>query len=96
MDTVAEACAALTEGQSETDGACSYFLNTFSLGVYPELVRLRERWSPRLGGPLASVLGVVHALRTSRPCSPRSTADASRCGFYPPETAPTAAWVSPH
>ncbi|MET9434987.1 phosphatase PAP2 family protein [Streptomyces sp. NPDC006551] len=77
VDTVAEACAALTEGHavradvgritSETDGSRAYFLNTFSLGVYPELVRLRERWSPRLGGPLASLLGVVHVLRTSRP-----------------------------
>ncbi|MGW7431613.1 phosphatase PAP2 family protein [Streptomyces sp. NPDC054861] len=77
VDTVADACAALAEGHavradvgritSEEDGSRAYFLNTFSLGVYPELVRLRERWSPRLGGPLASVLGVVHVLRTSRP-----------------------------
>ncbi|MGP3925264.1 bifunctional phosphatase PAP2/diacylglycerol kinase family protein [Streptomyces sp. 8N616] len=44
-----------------------HFLNTFSIGSYPELVRVRERWSPRLGGPLAGLLGAVHVLRTSRP-----------------------------
>ncbi|HCA85294.1 MAG TPA: phosphoesterase, partial [Streptomyces sp.] len=44
-----------------------YFLNTFSIGSYPELVRLREHWSPRIGGPAATLLGVAHVLRTSRP-----------------------------
>ncbi|WP_419995091.1 bifunctional phosphatase PAP2/diacylglycerol kinase family protein [Streptomyces boninensis] len=44
-----------------------YFLNTFSLGIYPELVRLREHWSPRIGGPLASVLGVGKVLRGAQP-----------------------------
>ncbi|MET8677409.1 diacylglycerol kinase family protein [Streptomyces sp. NPDC004647] len=48
-----------------------YFLNTFSIGSYPELVRVRERWSPRLGGPAASLLGVLHVLRTSRPVTVR-------------------------
>ncbi|MEU8518743.1 phosphatase PAP2 family protein [Streptomyces sp. NPDC048577] len=44
-----------------------YFLNTFSLGVYPELVRLRERWSPRIGGTAAAVVGTVKVLRGARP-----------------------------
>ncbi|GGT86111.1 MULTISPECIES: bifunctional phosphatase PAP2/diacylglycerol kinase family protein [Streptomyces] len=76
-DTIAEACAALAEGHAvradvgritgESGEEPAYFLNTFSLGVYPELVRLRERWSPRIGGPVASLLGVAHVLRTSRP-----------------------------
>ncbi|WP_436770392.1 bifunctional phosphatase PAP2/diacylglycerol kinase family protein [Streptomyces sp. URMC 123] len=45
----------------------AYFLNTFSIGSYPDLVRLRERWSPRIGGPAASVLATVRVLRTARP-----------------------------
>lgn len=44
-----------------------YFVNTFSLGVYPELVRLRERWSPRIGGPAATLLGAARVLRTATP-----------------------------
>ncbi|MEU2158354.1 phosphatase PAP2 family protein [Streptomyces sp. NPDC019396] len=44
-----------------------YFLNTFSIGVYPELVRIREHWSPRVGGPPAAVIAVLQVLRTTRP-----------------------------
>ncbi|MFE0426787.1 bifunctional phosphatase PAP2/diacylglycerol kinase family protein [Streptomyces sp. NPDC058953] len=44
-----------------------YFLNTFSLGVYPELVTFRERWSPRLGGWAAQVLAAGKVLRHGRP-----------------------------
>ncbi|MFV0126905.1 bifunctional phosphatase PAP2/diacylglycerol kinase family protein [Streptomyces sp. HMX112] len=44
-----------------------YFLNTFSLGVYPELVRLRERWSPRIGGWPAGVLAALRVLRGEHP-----------------------------
>ncbi|MEU0006787.1 phosphatase PAP2 family protein [Streptomyces sp. NPDC006314] len=39
------------------------FLNTLSLGVYPELVRERDRWSHRLGGWPAGVLGALRVLR---------------------------------
>ena len=42
------------------------FLNTFSLGVYPELVRERERWSPRIGGWPAGVLAALRVLRADR------------------------------
>jgi undecaprenyl-diphosphatase len=42
------------------------FLNTFSLGVYPELVRERERWSHRIGGWPAGVLAAVRVLRADR------------------------------
>ncbi|GHI02981.1 phosphoesterase [Streptomyces cellostaticus] len=42
------------------------FLNTLSLGVYPELVRIRERWSPRIGGWPAGVLGALRVLRADR------------------------------
>ncbi|MEV0321391.1 bifunctional phosphatase PAP2/diacylglycerol kinase family protein [Streptomyces sp. NPDC050658] len=44
-----------------------YFLNTFSLGAYPDLVRIREHWSPRIGGPAAALLGVARIVRTGRP-----------------------------
>ncbi|MEV8564863.1 phosphatase PAP2 family protein [Streptomyces sp. NPDC051322] len=44
-----------------------YFLNTFSLGVYPELVRIRERWSPRIGGWPAGVLAAVRVLSSEQP-----------------------------
>ncbi|MFF5563724.1 bifunctional phosphatase PAP2/diacylglycerol kinase family protein [Streptomyces sp. NPDC012623] len=40
-----------------------HFLNTFSLGVYPELVRVREHWSPRIGGWPAGVLAAAKVLR---------------------------------
>jgi undecaprenyl-diphosphatase len=43
------------------------FVNTFSIGSYPELVRIRERWSRRVGSWPASVLAAVHVLRTSEP-----------------------------
>lgn len=46
-----------------------YFLNTFSLGAYPELVRIREEWSPKVGGPPASLLGVAQIVHTGRPLS---------------------------
>lgn len=42
------------------------FLNTFSLGVYPELVRERERWTNRIGGWPAGVLAALEVLRADR------------------------------
>lgn len=42
------------------------FLNTFSLGVYPELVRERERWADRIGGWPAGVLAALRVLRADR------------------------------
>ncbi|MEU4657339.1 phosphatase PAP2 family protein [Streptomyces sp. NPDC023723] len=42
------------------------FLNTFSLGVYPELVRERERFSSRIGGWPAGMLAAVRVLRADR------------------------------
>ncbi|MEU0331734.1 phosphatase PAP2 family protein [Streptomyces sp. NPDC006193] len=42
------------------------FLNTLSMGVYPELVRERDRWSHRIGGWPAGVLGALRVLRADR------------------------------
>ncbi|MDW4918611.1 diacylglycerol/lipid kinase family protein, partial [Streptomyces californicus] len=43
------------------------FLNTFSLGAYPELVRLRESWEKRLGKPVASLLALARVLPSAQP-----------------------------
>ncbi|MER7107699.1 bifunctional phosphatase PAP2/diacylglycerol kinase family protein [Streptomyces sp. NPDC000229] len=78
IESVHDTCRALASGDAVRvdlgrfapgpDGApYGYFLNTFSLGVYPELVRLRERWSPRIGGWPAGVLAAVRVLRGEHP-----------------------------
>jgi diacylglycerol kinase family enzyme/membrane-associated phospholipid phosphatase len=57
------------EGDSAQDeqAETGYFLNTFSLGAYPELVRIRERWAHRIGPWPAGVLAALRVLRTSGP-----------------------------
>ncbi|MEV6025401.1 phosphatase PAP2 family protein [Streptomyces sp. NPDC052036] len=50
-------------GRFSSGGTQGCFLNTFSLGVYPDLVRQRERWSPRIGGWPAGVLAALRVLR---------------------------------
>ncbi|MGW1227686.1 phosphatase PAP2 family protein [Streptomyces sp. NPDC001478] len=80
IETVADVCAALGGGSAVRvdlgrfrpgpegpGGAHGYFLNAFSLGVYPELVRTREHWSPRIGGWPAGVLAALKVLRGERP-----------------------------
>ncbi|NED00934.1 phosphatase PAP2 family protein [Streptomyces sp. SID6648] len=80
IETVHDTAAALTAGDAirvdlgrfrpgpkGADGADGYFLNAFSLGAYPELVRTREHWSPRIGGWPAGVLAAFHVLRGERP-----------------------------
>ncbi|MEU8666808.1 phosphatase PAP2 family protein [Streptomyces anulatus] len=80
IETVHDTAAALTAGDAirvdlgrfrpgpgGEEGADGYFLNAFSLGVYPELVRTREHWSPRIGGWPAGVLAAFHVLRGRRP-----------------------------
>ncbi|GAA4538188.1 bifunctional phosphatase PAP2/diacylglycerol kinase family protein [Pseudonocardia xishanensis] len=42
-----------------------YFLNTASVGSYPELVRLREKWQPRWGKWPAFLAALVTVLRRS-------------------------------
>jgi diacylglycerol kinase family enzyme/membrane-associated phospholipid phosphatase len=43
------------------------FLNTASLGSYPEFVKIRERWEGRLGKPAAAALAMVTVLRRCPP-----------------------------
>ncbi|MGW8884978.1 phosphatase PAP2 family protein [Streptomyces sp. NPDC055749] len=54
-------------GPEGPDGPDGYFVNAFSLGVYPELVRTREHWAPRIGGWPAGVLAAFEALRGKSP-----------------------------
>ncbi|HEV7627638.1 MAG TPA: phosphatase PAP2 family protein, partial [Streptomyces sp.] len=51
----------------DMDREPGYFLNTFSLGAYPELVRIRERWAHRIGPWPAGVLAALRVLHTSGP-----------------------------
>ncbi|MBE8476260.1 bifunctional phosphatase PAP2/diacylglycerol kinase family protein [Streptomyces justiciae] len=53
-------------GRFRCAGTRGIFLNTCSLGVYPELVRVRDRWSHRIGGWPAGVLAALRVLRTDR------------------------------
>ncbi|WP_251095603.1 bifunctional phosphatase PAP2/diacylglycerol kinase family protein [Streptomyces sp. Caat 7-52] len=53
-------------GRFVTADGSGLFLNTLSLGVYPELVRERDRWSHRIGGWPAGILGALRVLRADR------------------------------
>ncbi|KMO94848.1 bifunctional phosphatase PAP2/diacylglycerol kinase family protein [Streptomyces roseus] len=56
-----------TPGPDPEDGRSGYFLNTFSMGAYPELLRRRLRWAPRIGGGPAALLAAWKVLRAERP-----------------------------
>jgi diacylglycerol kinase family enzyme/membrane-associated phospholipid phosphatase len=53
-------------GRFRSGGRQGVFVNTCSLGVYPELVRERGRWSPRVGSWPAGVLAALRVLRAGR------------------------------
>ncbi|MCA6096729.1 phosphatase PAP2 family protein, partial [Streptomyces sp. SCA3-4] len=72
IESVADACRAMEAGEAVAVDVTRFgrgdcFLNTFSLGAYPELVRVRERWAPRIGAWPAGLLAAVRILRTARP-----------------------------
>ncbi|MFI9585254.1 bifunctional phosphatase PAP2/diacylglycerol kinase family protein [Streptomyces sp. NPDC052236] len=78
IESMHDTCRALATGEAVQvdvgrftpgpDGArAGFFLNTFSLGVYPELLRIRERWSPRIGDWPAGVLAAALVLRGAEP-----------------------------
>lgn len=48
-----------------------WFLNTASLGGYPDVVRFRERWQDRWGKWPAATVALIRALRESRPLTVR-------------------------
>ncbi|SDI87372.1 undecaprenyl-diphosphatase [Rhodococcus triatomae] len=51
------------------DGTAHPFLNTASLGGYPDAVRLRERWQPRLGKWVAAAAAMIRVLAAAEPLS---------------------------
>lgn len=73
--TLQEAADALEAGRAGTvdlgrvtgDGSCAYFLNTFSIGVYPELVRAREARETALGKWPALAVGLLRVLADGTP-----------------------------
>ena len=71
VNDVADAVDALREGRAvrvdvgDADG--KPFLNTASLGSYPEFVKVRERLEQRLGKPLAAAVAMVTVLRRCPP-----------------------------
>ncbi|MDQ2750122.1 MAG: phosphatase PAP2 family protein [Actinomycetota bacterium] len=66
-----DALGALREGRAicvdvgDVDG--KPFLNTASLGSYPEFVKIRERFEGRLGKPIAAAIAIVRVLRHCPP-----------------------------
>ena len=54
-------------GEAGTAPAGSYFLNTFGLGVHPELVRVRESLERYLGKWPALGVGLIRALASAQP-----------------------------
>ncbi|MEU9098421.1 diacylglycerol kinase family protein [Streptomyces sp. NPDC048361] len=76
MDDVARAIQAgdavtadVGRASSTSDDAHKLFLNTFSIGVYSELVHARERLEKRIGKWPALVVGLARVLATGSPLS---------------------------
>lgn len=71
LDEVEDAVEALTAGRAvridvgEVDGVP--FLNTASVGSYPQFVAFRERWEGRLGKPIAAALALIKVARSTPP-----------------------------
>ncbi|GAA0665168.1 bifunctional phosphatase PAP2/diacylglycerol kinase family protein [Kitasatospora atroaurantiaca] len=59
--------AAVDLGRLRGDGLDRIFLNTFSIGVYPDLVRVRERLEKRLGKWPALGVALVRVLAAAEP-----------------------------
>lgn len=69
LRSAADAFAALRSGEAVlvdlAEAAGRTFLNTASIGSYPEFVTVREKYEARLGKPLAAVVATVIVLRTA-------------------------------
>lgn len=73
---VASTASAIADGSAELvdlgrirvdGGQDATFVNTASLGGYPDSVRLRERWQPRLGKWPAAGLAMIRVLKSAQP-----------------------------
>jgi undecaprenyl-diphosphatase len=71
LDEIDDAVEALAAGRAvridvgEVDG--QPFLNTASVGSYPQFVAFREKWEGRLGKPVAAALALIKVARTTPP-----------------------------
>ncbi|SHF05349.1 bifunctional phosphatase PAP2/diacylglycerol kinase family protein [Streptoalloteichus hindustanus] len=80
------------------DGPSRSFVNTASLGGYPEMVRLRERWTGRWGKWAAGAAALVRVLAGAEPLTVRVDGQLTRVwllfvgnnGYHPQGLAP--AW----
>ena len=57
----------ITVGSADPDGKDHYFLNTFALGIYPELVKEREKHEKSIGKWPAMALAMAKTLRGAEP-----------------------------
>jgi undecaprenyl-diphosphatase len=57
----------ISVGSADPDGKDLFFLNTFALGVYPELVKEREKHEKRIGKWPAMALAMARVLRGAEP-----------------------------
>jgi diacylglycerol kinase family enzyme/membrane-associated phospholipid phosphatase len=57
------AAVQVSVGSAQVEGEGLYFLNTFAIGVYPELVREREKHEERLGKWPAMLLATMRVMR---------------------------------
>lgn len=86
---VAETVTAVESGQAAfvdhavvtTDtGVTARFLNTASLGGYPDAVRLREKWEPRFGKWPAAAAAMIRVLAAAEPMS--VTIDGTKASIW--------------
>ncbi|MFD7553169.1 bifunctional phosphatase PAP2/diacylglycerol kinase family protein [Streptomyces sp. NPDC059835] len=56
-----------TPGPGASGGAPGYFVNTFSMGSYPALLKHRLTWAPRIGSLPAGLLAAWRVLREEHP-----------------------------
>jgi diacylglycerol kinase family enzyme len=76
VESLADAAAAVSAGEAvavdlatvTVDGTVRRpFVNTASIGGYPDMVRIRERWQDRLGKWIAAGLALVRVLAEAKP-----------------------------
>lgn len=76
VETLEDAATAVRAGEAVSvdlavvnvdDGLRRPFVNTASIGGYPDLVRLRERWQHRLGKWLAGGFALIRVLAEAKP-----------------------------
>ncbi|MDP9296352.1 MAG: phosphatidic acid phosphatase [Actinomycetota bacterium] len=81
VERIDDAFAALSEGHTvDVDAGRAgerYFVNNTTLGIYPEVVRERERYEDRFGKWMALVRAALRVLRRAKPLEGTVTADGT-------------------